>query len=565
LGERRGAVLVFVAILIPVLIGIGALAMDITRAMETHTELQAAVDAASLAAASELNRADGARDRGRAAAQQAIQNMETFATAGTPQIEISTADCLTDTPDGTACMRFLSALPEEGDGICPNGTPGDECVITAAYEAIDDAGAGFVEVRGGTETVTNFFIRLVSGQDNTTGTMATAVAGQTNVFCDTPPLFMCNPTEPDGNGDLGLPVDLATLAGDQLALFMGSGSTFTPGNFGLLCPIGLDDPGTNCGGADVAELLASEEGTCINPDGLTTKTGVTLGQVRTGINARFDYWFPQASFGAGNHWRDSDSFPPAVNVTQGEVPPPGASGAGAQCTRVDPTGPNDEAMGPGRDSCLVDANPSDCPSGERYGEGDWDYEEYFRVNHGCVPATPGVLDGECQPADWPVAVPWPPTRYHVYRYEIEMNTAGETGDPIPDPGGTQTAEDGDGTIDEDAPINGVGDDTCYKGTAPTNSYDFFADLTLDLDLLRDRRITPIAVLNCNAAGSPSGKFTFEASEFVYVFFTEPMPAPSDTDPEVKGADQNMYVEVLGALDEGAVEQLSREIVQIYRR
>ena len=559
-GERRGAVLVFVALLIPILIGIGALTMDITRAMQTHTELQAAVDAASLAAARELDGTGDARDRARAAGQQAIQNMETFATAATPQIEISTADCLTDVPDGTACMRFLSALPEEGDGICPNGTLGDECVITAAYEAIDDGSAGFVEVRGGTETVTNFFIRLLSGQDNTTGTMATAVAGYSAVFCDTPPLFICNPTEPDGNTDLGLPVDVASLAGDQLALFIGAGGFYTPGNFGLLCPLGVDGAG-NCGGSNVAEALASEGGTCIDPDGLTTKTGVTLGQVRTGINARMDYWFPQASSGGGNHWRFSESFPPAVDVTQGKVPPGGAGGGAAKCTRVVPNGANQEAMGMGRDSCLVDADPSDCPSGERYGEGDWDYMEYFRLNHGCD----ALVNPTCQPADWPIGAPWPPTRYHVYRYEIEMNEAVEDGDPIPDPGGTQTAENGDGTIDEDAPINGIGDDSCYKGTAPVNSYDFFADFTLDLDLLRDRRILPIAILNCNAAGNPNGKFTFEAAEFIFVFYTEPMPAPNDNNPNVQGADQNMYVEVLGELDEGALEQLSREIVQIYRR
>ncbi|MEE9300983.1 MAG: hypothetical protein V3V17_07640, partial [Alphaproteobacteria bacterium] len=107
--------------------------------------------------------------------------------------------------------------------------------------------------------------------------------------------------------------------------------------------------------------------------------------------------------------------------------------------------------------------------------------------------------------------------------------------------------------------------SCYKGTAPVNSYDFFADFTLDLDLLRDRRIMPIAILNCNAAGNPTGKFTIEDAEFIFVFYTEPMPAPNDNDPNVQGADQNMYVEVLGELDEGALEQLSREIVQIYRR
>ena len=132
---------------------------------------------------------------------------------------------------------------------------------------------------------------------------------------------------------------------------MGAGGTFTPGNFGLLCPIGVDGAG-NCGGSAVAEMLASDTGTCIDPGELTTKTGVTLGQVRTGINARFDYWFPQASFGGGNHWRFSESFPPAVDVTQGKVPPPSANGGGAKCTRVTPNGANQEAMGMGDDQVV---------------------------------------------------------------------------------------------------------------------------------------------------------------------------------------------------------------------
>ena len=45
-------------------------------------------------------------------------------------------------------------------------------------------------------------------------------------------------------------------------------------------------------------------------------------------------------------------------------------------------------------------------------------------------------------------------------------------------------------------------------------------------------------------------------EFVYVFMTEPMKNPSDSE---------IYAEIIGALDEGAVDSLSRDIVQLYRR
>jgi hypothetical protein len=73
-------------------------------------------------------------------------------------------------------------------------------------------------------------------------------------------------------------------------------------------------------------------------------------------------------------------------------------------------------------------------------------------------------------------------------------------------------------------------------------------------------VLPLAIANCNAleaAGiSTSGKFSFRPPEFVYVFLSEPMKNPSDSE---------IYAEILGALDEGAVDSLSRDIIQLYRR
>ena len=71
---------------------------------------------------------------------------------------------------------------------------------------------------------------------------------------------------------------------------------------------------------------------------------------------------------------------------------------------------------------------------------------------------------------------------------------------------------------------------------------------------------PIAVTNCNAMAAngmdTNGKFSFNISEVSYVFLTETMPKPSDS---------AIYAEVLGTLDEGALNSLTRDIVQLYRR
>ena len=45
---------------------------------------------------------------------------------------------------------------------------------------------------------------------------------------------------------------------------------------------------TNCGASSVKDALASTAGTCVGLERATTKTGVDLQMVRTGINVRFD-------------------------------------------------------------------------------------------------------------------------------------------------------------------------------------------------------------------------------------------------------------------------------------
>ncbi len=141
LRDARGTIAVYVAISAPVLLGIGALTLDLTRIMGVNTALQSAADAAAMAGADELDRFSGARDRAKATAKDAVANLQTFAT-GAAEVTISTADCA-GVAAGDSCMRFLKTLPA-----------GDGDPITNANLAATDKEARFIEAHVGTPTIT---------------------------------------------------------------------------------------------------------------------------------------------------------------------------------------------------------------------------------------------------------------------------------------------------------------------------------------------------------------------------------------------------------------------------
>ena len=291
--------------------------------------------------------------------------------------------------------------------------------------------------------------------------------------------------------------------------------------------------------------------------------------VRAGINARFDYFEPQAKTGDNVPWRTLDEFTPAVNVTQGGKPPASPDGTNAKCeyTEIKPAG--ERAQEFPRDQCFLDDNcgtvSGNVNGSDRVGNKIWDYQTYFRINHACDPAlgTCAGSAGEWKPSDWDAVtsgVPWPPTRYETYRYEIER-----TPESIVMPN-KQIYDDADNPVQTTAED---GHQQCFQGTPPAipdcGGIDqmecYYPDKVRDLRLLRDRRVMPIAIANCNAIeadpeNSTKGKFSFVIPEFIYVFLPEVMDVPSQS---------HIYAEILGSLDEGSVEALVRDVVQIYRR
>ena len=562
----RGTVAVYVAITAPVLLGIGALALDLGRVMTVNTHLQSAADAAAMAGAASLDRFAGSRDRARATAKDAVTNFQTFA-AGPAEVSIDTSDCAD--PPVAPCIRFLKDLPAS-----------DADPITAANLAATDEEARFIDVHIGARTVTNVLIRLVGGPA-TAATSATAVAGNDQVICNIPPMWMCNPTEPPGNTDPNWPVDIEALEGRQMQLFhQGGGGQYLPGNFGLLCPVGTEEK-EPCGAGYIRDALASTTGTCVGVGLVTTKTGVDLQMVRTGINARHDYFTPQARTDDHVPWRQQDAFTPAANVTQGGKPKAGG-GNSTKCEydEISPVELNADgltltqwialdpvnntagnfvvdhteypALGLPRDQCHLNDNcevvDGNIDGNNRVGDGNWDYKEYFRINHACDQST----NPTCEPSDWDAVTggaDWPPTRYETYRYEIEM-----VPEVIVNPG--QDIYDASGTM-MSYKTEENGRTECFQATPPEiPGYDYYPDKVRDLSLLGDRRVMPIVVGNCYALGSPTGKFSFKPSEFLFVFLTEPMKNPSDSE---------IYAEILGKVDDDAKASLIRDIVQLYRR
>lgn len=77
--KQQGAYLAMMAVLIVVLIGIAALVLDLGRVLTLRADMQAAADAAALAAAVELDGKPGAIDRARSAARFLISHDSRFA------------------------------------------------------------------------------------------------------------------------------------------------------------------------------------------------------------------------------------------------------------------------------------------------------------------------------------------------------------------------------------------------------------------------------------------------------------------------------------------------------
>jgi hypothetical protein len=456
-----------------------------------HNDLQKGADAFALAGAAELDGNADAITRANRAIDNLIANQTDFSTLNHYTLKSS-----------DVTKTYLKSLPAsdstalDKDGKEPGG---------ADHSTIDPTLARFVEVTVKPASFSTIFPASIIGGPDSFQVSTQAVAGFESGVCDYTPVFICNPYE-DTSQTGGVTLQQAVASEQyrrrQILLRSGGGNAaYFPGNFGFLTPP------TGQGAKALAEAIASSKpDACYSSNGVTTKTGQQVGPILGGLNIRFGIQEPGSNF-------NDPEYGPAANVRSGANPSNGNS-----CPNGNKiTYPSDPIsaglMGLPRDACFSSGTCS--LMGGRMGGGSWDLTNYWAINHG------GSVPTEL----WDGTAANEPTRYEVYRYELEhdlvadVSTGGESGVP----------KSGCGT-----PVTEV-----------------------------DRRLLYGAILNCKAlseAGySLGGKDNnLPVESFASFFLTEPIKPDSNTDIYAE------LVDVTGREGQGTLQKFQRDEAQLYR-
>ena len=467
--DRRGAVLIYVSLLLPVLVGLSLLAVDASRLYNLHSTLQKAAEALALAGAAELDRKPDAITRADAAIANMVANQDRFANTAPATI-------------GTSSVHYLSSLP----------TSDASAIDYATYETTDATLARFVEVTVVTKTLDTILPASFLGASTTATATARAVAGFDAAVCQFTPMFICNPYEGSGDSIFDA-VNGPAYRRRQIKLQAGNGGTsqYFPGNYGW-----LDSPTIGNGANALRDALAQvRPDACFVQNGVSQKTG-NITNANDALNTRFDLWT-----GPFNNANNNAAFRPAQNVRKGYKKGNGANGA----CNPSASSPNTNKLG--QDSSFPYASG-------RMGNGSWDFNAYWSNNFGSTP-----------PNGWSNANR--PSRYEVYRYEIDNNR-------------TATAAVGGNAAGE------MGTPACYSGGGLGDD--------------PDRRVLYAAIINCtdlNVHGNTGGPLPVLA--FGKFFITEPIPRSPAPDAGT------IYSELVGLVEPGTVSNsVAHDIVQLYR-
>jgi Flp pilus assembly protein TadG len=476
--DTSGVILPYVTVMLVVIVGLSVLALDGARLMSLQTQLQNGADALALAGAAELDRLPDAETRARTAIQHLLTNSTLFGSGARSTIAVSN-------------IKFYSRLPGSDASPMSTGTL-----------ATGPGNARFVSVTVRPVALPTILPAAVFGGANTVTTAASAVAGFDQVICGVTPIYVCNPYE-----TAGMTYDQATEAlqygaanpTDQARLIRlrqyGGSAPYAAADYGFLSSPTL--------GSDEMSLIDSiavvRPAACFMQLGVNFRPGL-VPSVREGFNVRFDIYE-----GSMSEKYDDSNYPPAQNVRKGYVVAGGGENQNACATRRGanwPIGsPPDQVTGLPLDRTW--------PYFGSIGEGNWDFNTYWQVNHGASGPPPNLNGGPASNADVP-------SRYRVYRYELEqghvadVSLGGESGAPA-----------------------------CYRGG--------------DLSGMPDRRILHAAIVNCQSLqlmGEVQSNVPVAA--FGKLFLTLPL-ARSQTD---------LYVELVGLVRPG--DGVSFDVVQLYR-
>jgi hypothetical protein len=477
-SDARGVILPYVTIMLVVVIGVAVLALDGARFMSLQTQLQNGADALALAGAAELDRLPDSETRAINAINHLLTNSTVFGADADRSVRV-------------AGISFYSRLP-----------PSDAGPITTGTLANASTNARFVSVTVAPVTLRTIFPAALFGGSNAVTTGASAVAGFDQVVCQATPIYVCNPYEMPGMAYEQASEALQAAATDpaaparliRLREYPGGDAQYVAGDYGFLVS-------PTIGGSVSAVLNAAAVArppACFVQNGVNLRPGFLV-SAREAFNVRFDVY--EGSM-AGN--RGDANYRPSPNVRKGYVGGGGSSGdsCSAQAANGWPIGsPPNQATGLPLDRTWPHLDG-------RMGNGDWDFETYWQVNHGADGRPTPVIDGR------PASNRSPPSRYAVYEieqgYVADRSPGGETGAPA-----------------------------CYSGGA--------------LSALPDRRLLHAAIINCQSMGlAGEGLTSVPVAAFGKFFLTLPL-ARSQTD---------LYVELVGLVKPG--DGFDLDMVQLYR-
>ncbi len=480
--DERGVILPYVTVMLVVIIGVAVLAIDGARLMSLQTQLQNGADALALAGAAELDRMPDAETRAINAMNELLANSTVFGSGANRAVRISH-------------FEFYSRLPAS------DVSPTSEGVL-----ASDPTNARFLSVTVVPVALNTILPAALFGGASTVSAGGSAVAGFDQTVCQMPPLFVCNPYELPGmsysDASRALQIAVAQPAMRRrlmrLRQYGASDFPYTAGDYGF-----LDAATMATGQTGTMDALARVHAPdCFVQNGVTFRTGA-LDNVHEALNVRFDLY--QGTM-AG---RQSDvEYRPSFNVRKGYIGTGGGGGSGGACSAAPadnwPIGsPPNQATGLPIDQQWPYMNG-------RMGNGQWDFSTYWQVNHGGDGRPPPTVNGE------PASNSNLPSRYEVYRYEIDHGYVGDHS-----PGGE------------------TGMPACYGGGT--------------LSDVPDRRILDAAIINCESLGLRGGpEANVPVAAFGKFFLTLPLQ-PSQTD---------LYVEAVGLVKPG--DPLDFEMVQLYR-
>lgn len=480
--DERGIILPYVTIMLVVIIGVAVLAIDGARFMSLQTQLQNGADALALAGAAELDRLPDAETRALNAMNGLLANSTVFGRGVDRNVRISH-------------VEFYSRLPAS-----------DVSPIAQGVLASDPTNARFLSVTVAPVSLNTILPAALFGGSSVVSAGASSVAGFDQSVCQIPPLFVCNPYELPGMNYSDASRALQSAEAQRsvrrrlirLRQYGTSDFPYAAGDYGFL---------------DAATLATGQTGTmdavasvhppdCFVLNGVTFREGA-LDNVREAFNVRFDLYQGSMSGRQG----DVD-YRPALNVRKGYVGVGGGGSAGGSCSATPadnwPIGsPPNQATGLPIDLQWPFLNG-------RMGSGLWDFSTYWQANHGSDGRPPPSVNGE------PATNSDPPSRYEVYRYEIEHGYVGDHS------AGGETGLPG-----------------CYGGGS--------------LSDVPDRRVLDAAIINCESLGLRGGpEANVPVAAFGKFFLTLPLQ-PSQTD---------LYVEAAGLVEPG--DPVDFEMVQLYR-